>query len=136
MGRRAGTASAQSRRPDQNDLPAVSPHALKLSGALLRYADQLVREDGRVLYVVEVPRRNNRTSFQSTLEMLPKADLALVNAVSPVQAFREVASPNVKLYYEHGHWHLTPTAVNALVEVVAPQLEKSAKLLRCRPASR
>ena len=111
---------------------ALTPYAVKLAAALLQHARQTTHEDGGDFFVVEVPRRLARTSFNSSLAAFPAADLTGLNIVSPLAAFERMASPETTLYYEHGHWHLTPLAVNALVDVTAPRLEQSENLRACK----
>lgn len=107
-------------------------YAEKLSAALLRHANDMAQREGREFFVVEIPRRLSRTSFRSSIEVLPAADLSGINVLSPLQEFQRVASDRAKLYFERGHFHLTPLGVDVLVDVVAPRIEQSAKMRICK----
>jgi hypothetical protein len=114
----------------ENDEPST-PYPVALSAALLEHARQLTGREGRDFFVVEIPDRLKRTSFKSSLDSIPKLvpDLTII---SPIPAFDRLASPDVKLYFERGHSHLTPIAIGALVEVAAQQLKQSSRLSQCR----
>jgi hypothetical protein len=88
-------------------------------------------KEGRDFLVVDIPDRLKRTAFKSSLDTIPKL-APDVTIISPVAAFERLASPDIKLYFERGHSHLTPIAINALVEVAAQQLKKSNHLGKCR----
>ncbi len=62
-------------------------------------------------YVVEIPTRTSRTEFRSTVERLPPETRERLKIISPLAAFARAARPDLKLYYEQGHGHLTPTGV-------------------------
>jgi hypothetical protein len=104
----------------------------QLSGALLTYADEMMRHEGRSFLVVDVPRRVTRTSFVSTIEWLPAADRERLPIVSPIDEFARSAAPDVKLYYEKGHGHFTPAGIALLVDVTAPYVELAPQLAPCR----
>ena len=101
-----------------------------LSAALLRYAQQMVIKDGRDFLIVDIPDRISRTSFKSWVSEILTLEPNL-NVISPLAIFKHLASPSTKLYYERGHFHLTPLAIDAFVGVVAPRLEQSPGLRGC-----
>jgi len=109
-----------------------TPYEISLSAALLRHAAAMARGEERDFFVVEVPKRLSRASYGSTIGVLPGADLAELNVLSPLQDFRRLSSEDAKLYYERGHGHLTPLGVAVLVAAVAPRLEQSARLRGCK----
>lgn len=105
-------------------------YSMLLSAALLRYAQQMAIKDGRDFLIVDIPDRISRTSFKSWVSEILTLEPNL-NVVSPLAVFKHLASPNTKLYYERGHFHLTPLAIDALVGIVAPRLEQSPGLRGC-----
>ncbi len=112
-----------------NGQPAI-PYTIMLSAALLKHAREITRKEGQDFYVVDIPDRVTRTSFSSTIGAIP--GLADLNVISSLAALEGVASPDTKVFFERGHSHLTPTAINALVSVAAPTLEQSTSLQACR----
>jgi hypothetical protein len=130
-GQKSPTSKVATRDADKESEEASTPYPVALSVALLQHARQMTHKEGRDFFVVEIPDRLKRTSFRSSLDTIPKLapDLTII---SPIAAFERLASPDIKLYFERGHSHLTPIAIHALVEVAARQLKQSARLGNCR----
>ena len=105
-------------------------YPVALSAALLKHAQQLSKNDGHDFFVVEIPDRLTRTTFKSSMERIPELAPAL-KIISPLPAFDRLASSEVKLYFERGHSHLTPIAINALVDTTAEALKKTPGLQSC-----
>ena len=105
------------------EAPAGSA-AVELSGDLLLYARDMVEADGRRFVVIEVPRPETRKTYVSTAAVLPAAVRDQLEILSPLQAFNDAARPDLKLYYERGNRHLTPTAIDLLVGSVTPSIEE------------
>jgi len=129
----AGTAVADEAPPtDQLSVQARwSSPDIKLSAALLTHAEDLVRAEDRDFYVVEIPARTSRTQFRSTITVLPPDTLEHLKIISPLAAFADAARPDLKLYYERGHGHLTPTGVRLLTAEGLRAIEGSPQLARC-----
>lgn len=83
---------------------------------MLTHAQDLVTAEHRDFYVVEIPTRVTRTQFLSTVEMLPPETRARMKLISPLTAFTRAARPDLKLYYEEGHGHLSPTGARMLAD--------------------
>lgn len=115
----------------KDGLAAIS-YPAELSAALLRHAQQITRDERRDFFVVDIPDRMTRTSFKTSIgEVL---DLAPdLNVIQPLEALGNRAAPDTKLYFELGHFHLTPVAIDILVNVAVPQLRQSLNLRGCRP---
>lgn len=124
--RATGTRAGENR----NGLAAV-PYPVQLSAALLQHAQQLTRDESRDFFVVDIPDRITRTSFKSSIGGIPELVPGL-NVIQPLAALVDRATPDTKLYFERGHFHLTPVAIDVLVNVAAPRLEQSANLRGCR----
>lgn len=90
--------------------------------AILARAESVSRQAGAPFFVVDVPSAQARTRFRSSFRLLPAAVTARPNFISPLDAFEEAAGPDVKLYREKGHRHLTPRGNAVLAGVVAARL--------------
>jgi hypothetical protein len=110
----------------------VQPYQSVLAGMLLQYAHDHVVAEGRDFVVVDVPRRVTRTTFNSSLYLIPQESRANLKIVTPLQELVGAANPETKLYSERGHDHLTPLGVDALMRAVAVPIEASPSLDRCR----
>ncbi|MCI5047636.1 MAG: SGNH/GDSL hydrolase family protein [Aquisalinus sp.] len=115
---------------DQPDRPDASP----LDVALLEYAEDVSNTNDAEFFVVDIPSFHDRTSFSSAFRLLPDDLTASESYISPISSFREAASPESKLYWEEGHYHLTPDGNRLLAETVAARLvAQSATQLNCTP---
>ncbi|WP_306251013.1 SGNH/GDSL hydrolase family protein [Parvularcula sp. IMCC14364] len=113
---------------DQPDRPDASP----LDVALLTHAEQVATQNDAAFFVVDIPSFHTRTSFSSAFRLLPAQLVAQPHFISPVDSFRQAARPDTKLYWEQGHYHLTPTGNRLLAQVVADRLlARSARQLAC-----
>jgi hypothetical protein len=110
---------------------SISPGA-RLSAALLNYAKTTVTEAGNSFYVVEIPLKYSRTEFKSSIAVLPEKTLSQLKVISPLDSFRKLASPDRKLFFEQGQGHITPIAVNALVDVATSVLLSDPHFEACR----
>ena len=104
---------------------------IELSAALLTHVQDMVLAEHRDFYVVEIPTRTSRTQFRSTIEMLPPDTREHLKIISPLAAFTKAARPDLKLYYERGHGHLTPTGARILTDEGLEAIEESPQLARC-----
>ena len=117
----AGPRSVASARNDLNstetsDHAARLPDSIALSAALLDGAQREIVEDGRDFFVVDIPRRISRTQFYSTMDALPIEIRSRLNIISSVKRFSDIARQEVKLFYERGQGHLTPTGARVMTE--------------------
>jgi len=131
------TAPGESAADNQGSSPARnwSSPDIKLSAALLIHAQHMVIAEHRDFYVVEIPNRTSRTQFRSTVERLPPDTRERLKIISPLAAFVRAARPDLKLYYEQGHGHLTPTGARILTEEALAAIEGSPQLARCASLS-
>jgi hypothetical protein len=111
---------------------APDAYASALSGELLEYAQREISSEGRALIVIEVPKRIDRVSFESTLDLIPAQTRSRLDILSPISAFRAAANPDTKLYFEKGHGHLTPLGVELLLESAEGAIRQSHQLDNCR----
>lgn len=112
-----------------------SEKTLSLSAALLQKAHETMVVDGKDFVVVDIPRRIARTEFYSTIDALPATTRASLAIVSPQTVFTRAARPDLKLYFEKGHGHLTPVGVDLLVAETLPVLRQSPQLAACHSDS-
>jgi hypothetical protein len=132
----AKMAAAAADAPDEDEDDAM--HAARvqvnreLSSAIVELAAKEVAADGRVFYLVEIPIRESRTRFRSSVDVLSDATRSRVKIISPLDTFTRVARPDVKLYYEQGEGHLTPFGVQLLANEAAAELERTSRLSGCR----
>jgi hypothetical protein len=115
---------------DESD-EALDQYAIELSTALLRKSKQEIEREGRDFVLVDILDRLSRTSYRSSFDVLPSNLRTEFNAILPLDAFQAAASPERKLYYEHGHGHLTPDGVDILARLTAERVSKSPKLASC-----
>src|SRR6185295_7592665 len=108
----SGRSADDSDDDDSDEAPSPFPSAaLDLTAALLRHARDEIQAEGREFHIVEVPRIVSRTEYQSTIRLLPAEGIDGLSIISPVATFNAIGRPELKLYYERGQGHLTPTAV-------------------------
>ena len=127
----AGDADADraSDGADSDDL--AHRNKIDLSAAILLHADDEVVSSGREFYVVDIPSRLSRTEFASTIGAMPEAVRSHIPIVEPLAALSKAARPDLKLYYEKGLGHFTPTGTQILVEKTWEALKSSARLAAC-----
>ena len=106
-----------------------------LSAAILKRAQDTVEHSGQSFYVLEIPLKESRTTFKSSLAVLPAEQLSGMEIISPLSAFRALAAPDRKIFFEHGQGHITPIAVEAIVAVAVPKLLADPRLQNCRTVS-
>ena len=124
---------AQGEAADSDDV--AHSNKIALSGAILLHADDEIVASGREFYVVDIPSRLSRTEFASTTGTLPESVRSRIPIVAPLAALRKAARPDLKLYYEKGLGHFTPTGTEILVDQTREVLNSSARLAACRGQS-
>lgn len=108
----------------------------ELNVLLLRRVREVVEAQGARLILVDIPVQHGRTRFSTSLDLLPPGwDDGFV-AASPMPLFEAASAPEVKLYREHGHRHLTPLGNALLAESVVRALDGAGLLERLAPATR
>ena len=104
---------------------------IDLSAAILLRAHDVVTSSGEDFYVMDLPTRQSRTEFASTIGILPAPVRSRIKIISPLAAMSAAARPGLKLYYERGQGHFTPAGVGILVDEAAKALASSARLASC-----
>jgi hypothetical protein len=131
-----GDSDADRAPSDDTDVDEVAHrNKIQLSAAILLHAHDEIVADGREFYVLDIPSRLSRTEFASTIGMLPEPVRAHIPIVSPLAALSKAARPDLKLYYEKGLGHFTPTGTEILVDQTREVLNSSARLAACRGQS-
>lgn len=102
-----------------------------LSARLLKYSQQKVTRAGSAFLVVDMPWQRNRTIFQSSWNQLPANIVENIDVIHAKDTLQPMASPNLKLFYERGHGHITPVAAHAIAEVVARRVAALAPMQSC-----
>ncbi|HEY3851134.1 MAG TPA: hypothetical protein VGL87_09205, partial [Steroidobacteraceae bacterium] len=119
-------------RSGEEDVDAIRHRdALELSAAILERARAVVVSNGQDFYVIDIPVRLSRTKFASTVGTLPISANPPLTIISPVTALSRAARPELKLYYEKGLGHFTPTGIDILVDEAVRDLAASPKLTSC-----
>jgi hypothetical protein len=104
-----------------------------LDVALLEEAKRFTQQEDAAFYVVDVPSFHERTSFSSGFRLLPQELVQQASYISPIEDFRTAANPDTKIYWEKGHFHLTPFGNRLLAETVATRLyARDAQRLLCQ----
>jgi hypothetical protein len=106
-------------------------NAIDLSAAILLHAKDVVTSNGQDFYVIDLPARLSRTEFASTIGILPAPVRSHITIISPFAALSKAARPGLKLYYEKGLGHFTPTGIGILVDEAARALVSSPRLASC-----
>lgn len=106
-------------------------NAIDLSAAILLHARDVVTSDGGDFYLIDLPARLSRTEFASTIGILPATVPAHISVISPFAALSKAARPDLKLFYEKGLGHFTPTGIGILVDETARALASSPRLGSC-----
>ncbi len=104
---------------------AISPYAMQLSFRLLQAAQQLAQQHHAHFYVLEIPRRHSRTEFSSQVPDFPAELVQKLSLLTPLSVLQAAAHPEVKLYYEKGHFHLTPLGNRLVADYFFQQLHNS-----------
>lgn len=106
----------------------ASPYPLILSTRLLQAAQQLSQEHHAHFCVIEIPKRLSRTQYQSSLSDFSSEMREKLNMLSPLATFETHAHPDLKLYFEKGHFHLTPQGNQLLTDYFVSELKKTSWL--------
>ena len=105
-----------------------------LDRALVVASHNAAARIGAQFLLFEVPTAGGRTRLTASLPYL--GPLPGIATASPIDAFRAVASPSVKLYYERGHHHWTDLGNAIAAREAARALLAQGWLGGCRAASR
>jgi hypothetical protein len=129
-------AAASAAETEAEGAAARARAADELNVLLLRRVREVAESQGARLVLVDIPVQHGRTRFSSSLDLLPRGwDDGFVVA-SPMPLFEAASAPEVKLYREHGHRHLTPLGNALLAESVVRALDGAGLLERLAPATR
>lgn len=109
---------------------------IDLSAALLMHAHDVVTSNGADFYLLDIPARLSRTQFSSPLGVLPESVRSRLTIITPLAALSKAARPDLKLYYERGLGHFTPTGVGILVNEAVKSIASSPRLAACAQAAR
>jgi hypothetical protein len=121
----AGGSVAESTAPAK----AIDPK--KLSADIVRHAQAVVQSDGKRFMLVEIPRREGRTEFSSTLADLPEGTLQQVRTVPMLHVLDAAKGPEVVLFREKGHYHYTELGNQLAAGEMARQVRADGALARC-----
>jgi hypothetical protein len=115
--------------PDVDELQ--HRNKIDLSAAILIHAHDVVTSSGEDFYLIDIPARLSRTKFSSPLDILPDSVRSHLQIISPLAALSKTARPDLKLYYERGLGHFTPTGVQILVDEAVERVASSPRLASC-----
>jgi hypothetical protein len=115
---------------DANPNAGTGPDAV-LSALLLRESMREIRSTGADFIVVDIPEMKTRERLDSVWTMLPATLVGDVPVVHAADALTPLLSPQSRLYFEEGHWHLTPVAVGAVSAALADRVEPLLRAGRC-----
>lgn len=124
-------ALADMRRGKAAPVATGERRASALDIALLKATIGAAEDAKARALVVDIPDFPSRTSFISNFKYLPQDWIASGPFVSPIGAFNAAARPYLKLYFEHGMGHLTPTGNALLASTVADRLVRDDSLQEC-----
>jgi len=101
------------------------PYPQLLSEKLLQAAQQMSHNHHAQFAVLEIPDRRSRVLFRSHLAKFDPSLQAQLPMWSPIATFTQAADPAQKLYFEKGHFHLTPLGNHLLTEYFWSELQKT-----------
>jgi hypothetical protein len=133
---RSGVSEGETTPIDDDIDELQHRNKLDLSAAILLFAHDQIVSSGREFYLLDIPARQSRTEFASTIGLLPESVRTRINVVSPVAALVKAARPDLKLYYEKGLGHFTPTGMEIIVDDATKTLASSARLAACVSSAR
>ena len=126
-----GDAEGGPLSPD-NDIDELQHRSkIDLSASILTHADEVVTSSGADFYLIDIPAQLSRTEFTSPLDVLPETLRSRLKIISPLSALSKAARPDLKLYYEKGLGHFTPTGVGILVDEAVKSIASSPRLAAC-----
>jgi hypothetical protein len=121
----------------ENDIDELQHrNKIDLSAEILTHAADAVTSNGADFYLLAIPARLSRTKFASPLEVLPETVRSRLKIISPMSALSSAARPDLKLFYEKGQGHFTPTGVGILVDEAVKSLASSPRLDSCAKDAR
>ena len=108
--------------------------AARLTGRLLRAAGERAEAAGSDWFVLEIPTVLSRTRFASRASALDLDASVRAHFVSALPTLERHADPDVKLFYEQGHRHMTPLGNALTAEALAQRIlsDSAPRLARCR----
>lgn len=110
---------------------AISPAQIRLSGALLLHARDVVRADGANFATFDIPNRDLTSSYA----LLPASVQQQLPPISPLPDFRAAAAGGQHLFYATGARHFTPIGAELMARAMAKRIDQDRLLASCRAAS-
>jgi hypothetical protein len=104
-------------------LSKANKYQLELSIRLLQAAQRISREQKAHFCVLEIPDRLSRTKYRSNLSYFSPEIRKELNMFTPLSVFEAKAHPDLKLYFEKGHFHLTPQGNQLLTDYFINELK-------------
>jgi hypothetical protein len=102
-----------------------------LSARLLEESRKSVTSDGADFLVVDIPEPGDRLHLMSVWKRLPADEVQSVPVLHAADALESMLSAGKQIYYEKGHYHLTPLASTALATSIAERIVPSLLHGRC-----
>ena len=115
---------------DGREKATLSPAQLSMD--IVEHAQEVIENDGKSFYLVEIPGFGNRTKFTSTLSELPAERLRGINSIPMLEAFEEAKGADTRLFFEKGHFHYTPLGNGVAAREVSDRLQSDGVLMGCR----
>jgi hypothetical protein len=132
----ADTGDAEGASASVEDIDELQHrNKIDLSAAILLHAGDVVTSSGGDFYIIDIPARLSRTEFSSPLGVLPAPVRSRLKIIEPLPALSKAARPDLKLYYEKGSGHFTPTGVQILVDEAVKSIASSPRLTACAQAA-
>ncbi|MEO6185334.1 MAG: hypothetical protein ABIP38_03220, partial [Steroidobacteraceae bacterium] len=112
--------------PEQASPSSPEMPGAQLAAHLVNEARKQVESDGRTFLLVEIPDYSPSGQPVSVWAKIPAAVVRDVPVVHAGDVFRSLPA-GTKLYYNKGHYHLTPIAADALARTIADDLQQPLK---------
>lgn len=98
-------------------------YATRLSVHLLQEAKRLSNTANAFFCVLDIPSNRSRVKFESTLSNFEPEIREQLKMFSPIQTFTAASNPETKLFFERGHFHLTPLGNQLLTDYFLSELK-------------
>jgi len=126
----AGNAAADSAPQPAVESTEAGAREL-LSARLLQESMKTIAKDGAGFLVVDIPEPKDRLLLKSAWTVLPANEVRDVPVLHAADALKPFLSPDTQLFYERGHFHLTPFASKTLAASIAERIAPLLMQGRC-----
>ncbi len=126
-----GRAVEAKTEQDEEEQATDGPGVI-LTGALLKYGQATLAQDGVEFMVVGIPAGFGTRVRDTVPTLLPTEDATALKVINPFASLKAAADQGEAMYYQRGHRHLTPKGAELVARDISKVLLNSPKLANCR----